>query len=58
LFLKKTIPASGLATIAKTGRILNLEEPALFNETGAFSGVGGSRALAAAPSSLQAGTNP
>jgi 3-oxoadipate enol-lactonase len=33
LFLKQTIPASGLAMFAKTGHILNLEEPALFNET-------------------------
>ena len=33
LFLKQTIPAPGLAMFAKTGHILNLEEPALFNET-------------------------
>jgi proline iminopeptidase len=33
LFLKRTIPASGLAMFPKTGHILNLEEPALFNET-------------------------
>jgi 3-oxoadipate enol-lactonase len=33
LFLKQHIPASGLAMFAKTGHILNLEEPALFNET-------------------------
>ena len=33
LFLKQTIPASGLAMFPKTGHILNLEEPALFNET-------------------------
>ena len=33
LFLKQTIPASGLAMFAKTGHILNLEEPALLNET-------------------------
>jgi proline iminopeptidase len=33
LFLKETSPASGLAMFAKTGHILNLEEPALFNET-------------------------
>jgi proline iminopeptidase len=33
LFLKQTIPASGLAMFAKTGHVLNLEEPALFNET-------------------------
>jgi proline iminopeptidase len=33
LFLKQTIPASGLAVFPKTGHILNLEEPALFNET-------------------------
>ena len=33
LFLKRNIPASGLAMFPKTGHILNLEEPALFNET-------------------------
>jgi 3-oxoadipate enol-lactonase len=33
LFLKQTIAASGLAMFAKTGHVLNLEEPALFNET-------------------------
>jgi 3-oxoadipate enol-lactonase len=33
LFLKQHIPASGLAMFPKTGHILNLEEPALFNET-------------------------
>jgi hypothetical protein len=33
LFLKQNIPASGLAMFPKTGHILNLEEPALFNET-------------------------
>ena len=33
LFLKQTIPASGLAMFPKTGHILNLEEPALFNDT-------------------------
>jgi 3-oxoadipate enol-lactonase len=33
LFLKRTIPASGLAIFAKTGHVVNLEEPALFNET-------------------------
>lgn len=31
IFLKKTIPASGLAVLPKTGHTLNLEEPALFN---------------------------
>ena len=31
LFLKKTIPASGLAIFPKTGHTLNLEEPAAFN---------------------------
>jgi hypothetical protein len=30
---EQTIPASGLTMFAKTGYILNLEEPALFNET-------------------------
>jgi hypothetical protein len=30
---EQTIPASGLAMFAKTGHILNLEEPALFDET-------------------------
>jgi 3-oxoadipate enol-lactonase len=33
LFLKKTIAASGLAMFPKTGHVLNLEEPALFNQT-------------------------
>ena len=33
LFLKQTIPASGLAVFPKTGHVINLEEPALFNET-------------------------
>jgi 3-oxoadipate enol-lactonase len=33
LFLKRTIPASGLAVFAKIGDILNIEEPAQFNET-------------------------
>jgi len=33
LFLKRNIPASGLAMFAKTGHVVNLEEPALFNET-------------------------
>jgi 3-oxoadipate enol-lactonase len=32
LYLKRTIPASGLVTFPKTGHTLNLEEPALFNE--------------------------
>ena len=31
LFLKKTIPASGLAVMPKTGHTLNLEEPDAFN---------------------------
>ena len=30
-FLKKTVPASGLAVLPKTGHTLNLEEPELFN---------------------------
>jgi hypothetical protein len=33
LFLKGTMPPSGLEVFAKTGDILNIEEPALFNET-------------------------
>ncbi len=33
LFLKQTIAASGLAMFPKTGHVINLEEPALFNET-------------------------
>jgi 3-oxoadipate enol-lactonase len=33
LFLKQNIPASGLAMFAKTGHVINLEEPALFNQT-------------------------
>src|SRR3954467_4092453 len=32
LFLKKHLPASGLAFFPKSGHVLNLEEPALFNE--------------------------
>ncbi|PAU76064.1 alpha/beta fold hydrolase [Halomonas salipaludis] len=31
IFLKKTLPACGLAILPKTGHTLNLEEPALFN---------------------------
>lgn len=31
LFLKKHIPASGLAVLPKTGHTINLEEPAMFN---------------------------
>ena len=33
LFLKRTIAASGLAVFPKTGHVVNLEEPALFNAT-------------------------
>ena len=56
LFLKQAIPASGLAMFAKTGHILNLEEPALFNETLArFLVLAEAGSLAAARSSLQAG---
>ena len=32
LFLKRHLPASGLAMFPKSGHVLNLEEPALFNE--------------------------
>ena len=32
LFLKKHLPASGLAIFPKSGHVLNLEEPALFND--------------------------
>jgi 3-oxoadipate enol-lactonase len=32
LFLKKHLPSSGLAMFPKSGHVLNLEEPALFNE--------------------------
>jgi proline iminopeptidase len=32
LFLKKHLPASGLSIFPKSGHVLNLEEPALFNE--------------------------
>ncbi|MFN3659456.1 MAG: alpha/beta fold hydrolase [Pseudolabrys sp.] len=31
LFLKRTIPASGLVVMPKTGHVVNLEEPDLFN---------------------------
>ena len=30
--LKRTIAASGLVMLAKTGHVVNLEEPALFNQ--------------------------
>ena len=33
LFLKKTVTTSGLAMFPKTGHAINLEEPALFNQT-------------------------
>jgi hypothetical protein len=33
LFLKQNIPASGPAMFPKTGHVLNIEEPALFNKT-------------------------
>ncbi|UPJ58118.1 alpha/beta hydrolase [Bradyrhizobium sp. 192] len=33
LFLKQHLPAAGLAMFPKSGHVLNLEEPALFNET-------------------------
>ena len=32
LFLKRTVPASGLAVLPKTGHTLNLEEPTLFDQ--------------------------
>jgi 3-oxoadipate enol-lactonase len=32
LFLKDAIPASGLVTLPKTGHVVNLEEPDLFNQ--------------------------
>ena len=32
LFLKKQLPAAGLTFFPKTGHVLNLEEPALFND--------------------------
>jgi proline iminopeptidase len=32
LFLKKHLPAAGLAMFPKSGHVLNLEEPSLFNE--------------------------
>jgi pimeloyl-ACP methyl ester carboxylesterase len=31
LYLKRTIPAAGLAMLPRTGHLMNLEEPALFN---------------------------
>jgi len=31
MFMKRTIPASGLVVLPKTGHTINLEEPALFN---------------------------
>ena len=32
LILKKHVPASGLTFFPKSGHVLNLEEPALFND--------------------------
>jgi proline iminopeptidase len=32
LFLKRHLPASGLTFFPKSGHVLNLEEPSLFNE--------------------------
>jgi proline iminopeptidase len=32
LFFKHTIPASGLVMFPKSGHVVNLEEPALFNQ--------------------------
>lgn len=32
IFLKKTVPASGLLVLPKTGHTINIEEPALFNQ--------------------------
>jgi pimeloyl-ACP methyl ester carboxylesterase len=32
IFLKRTIPASGLLVLPKTGHTINLEEPAAFNQ--------------------------
>ena len=32
LFLKQHLPAAGLSFFPKSGHVLNLEEPALFNE--------------------------
>ncbi|PPE69895.1 alpha/beta hydrolase [Caldimonas thermodepolymerans] len=32
IFLKKTVPASGLLVLPKAGHTINLEEPALFNQ--------------------------
>jgi pimeloyl-ACP methyl ester carboxylesterase len=31
IFLKRTIPAAGLAVLPKSGHTINLEEPAAFN---------------------------
>src|SRR5437868_15259954 len=33
LFLKQHLPAAGLSIFPKSGHVLNLEEPALLNET-------------------------
>ena len=39
MFLKQTLPASGLVVLPKTGHVVNLEEPDLFNQAlGDFSG--------------------
>jgi 3-oxoadipate enol-lactonase len=33
LFLKRTLPDAALCVLPRTGHLLNLEEPALFNDT-------------------------
>jgi proline iminopeptidase len=33
VMLKRALPAAGLAVFPKTGHAMNLEEPALFNQT-------------------------
>jgi pimeloyl-ACP methyl ester carboxylesterase len=33
LFMKRRLPNAGLVTFARTGHVINLEEPALFNQT-------------------------
>lgn len=60
LFLKDTIPASGLVIFPKTGHVVNLEEPDLFNEVvGDFiARVDGGRWLPRDPRTRTSGPRP
>lgn len=56
IFLKRTVPACGLAVLPKAGHTLNLEEPALFNQLVAdfLATVGQNRWLARDPRAVPA----